>query len=1162
MAQIPVFPDELVHLICEVVAYNKGEITLPELWRSSESFVGLSDDKLKEFVFSSVSSHPDVKLYEGGKVCDKLYSEVAENEDAYTLRIGEDTLWTILTGYRKKEANIGGFAFELLLEIAKAGDKGINTKDLAQATNQDPRSITGRVKKIGHLICSVQMIYKGHVVKLLKLKRYSESDNAVKPYVNLRDYLGQIVDVVKKSKNGVRQIIDLKRELKFDVEKRLSKAFIAAIAWLDEKEYLKKVLLVSPTNPSVKIRCVKYLRDYVQEDKSTNDFDYESEPGDDPLDDDKLGLEEEDAYEGLDSSNATNILQEEGLLVQDEKSTGKDDILMNRFYPIQNQTYDMTEKAGLQGISTMEVIKRLTGRDYKRAFTKSSEYYVESVGKPKNNVDEYRIVRVYDFEGRKKFYRFFTEENFKKLTDAPQTYVSGRFEPIESQKEALAELNESNFIPLSSSLRFVDNDGQESFFWNGEIKSPVSVSARGRKRKQEDVAAVQKAISVNNKRRSVKQKEKPPSMSSTVPATASGDVVNSPSSPSENDGTNKPRVLEIGGFSAGSLRSLWRQRAILEVVRKAGGVTYLREQFFEDVSHFMGSNTLLDKKTVRGDVNLMLQNEKLRMEDEPHTGKRIIYLPEVDPNAIASYIIKDKDNKKAYFKDVIHNTDIYFFDQTEKHRFHRGVKSAERVRNYQDRSRTKKDAQKKAWKKAEDALSLQRQYKLSRDLTAVGEKDLSKKSGKPGKGKKKALFQVGNKLGARALVMAVVITKSIKNEILWDEITKLFPSNSLSNLKKQWTARRIRMGHVGWRAYVDKWRKILVSATREERVTLEDVERLDLPKLIDLWITSDVDEDQKPTLLYRDYLENKKRYTLIRVGTNVGMKSGLAMSSMIQRETSSLKKIFVYDNYDTSSKRLPPWGTEGDVRAVIRSILYDHPDTSREKIEVLSTIPKELVDKVIMDMAKEKHLYLQGSRLEATDTIKEFLETRGNYRMFEQCEIYRNKLEEMFQAGNGVIISEEIPDIASWIFIDLIAQSKVNLDVIPTVDSSQKLSYVTRRLGIRGLTPPLIMSAKKSTKLTKEIHVPLPMGEPNSKLWIDGTGCLRGEVWKCLLSMITNEILFNPGVTLDMLEQNCNFVLSRRELKDICGWLLKKGLVIETPFEGLQAGHEWYTLLK
>lgn len=1090
----------------------------------------------------------------------KSYSEIASNESDFTLRISEDSLWIILTGYRKKEANIGGSAFELLLEIAKAKEKGINTKDLALATNQDPRSITGRVKKIGHLIFSVQMIYKGHVVKLLKLRKYAESDSTIKPYVNLREYLGQIVDVVKKSKNGVRQIIDLKRELKFDTEKRVSKAFIAAIAWLDEKEYLKKVLLVSPTNPSVRIRCVKYLRDYVQEDKGANDFDYESDSDeDDPLDDDKLGLDEEDAYEGLDSTNATNVLQEEGLIVQDEKTAEKDNVFLNRFYPIQNQTYDITEDAGLLGISTMEVISKLTGRDYKRAFTKSSEYYVDSVGKPKNASGEYNIVRVYDFEGKKKFYRFFTEENFKRLTDMSQPKVCSRFEALPHQSNNLSKLNEANFVPLSNTLHFIVKNGQEYFFWNGEIKLSPNTSARGRKRKQEKPPASQGNNTGIKKRKSDKTAD-------TGIADFPTEISSLPNSTPEVGGRdNKPKVLKVGGFSAGSLRSLWRQRAILEVVRKAGGVTFLREQFFEDVSHYMGSDTLLDKKTVRGDVNLMVENEKLRMREDPSSGRRVIYLPDVHLNSVNDYVVNEKDNKKAYFKDVIHNTDIYFFDQTEKHRFHRGVKSAERVRNYQNRNKAKKETQEKLAKKQPDGSStLQKQYKLSRHLSSAGELASPKivAGRRSEKEKQKTVFHVGNKAGARALIMAVVITKSIKNEIVWDQITKLFPNNSLENLKKQWTARRIRMGHAGWKAYVDKWRKVLVAATKEERVTLDDLERLDLLKLIDLWIASDVAEDRKPIYLYRDYLENKKRYTLVRVGLNGLMRSGLAMSSMIQRETSSLKKIYVYDNVGASRQQFAPWGTEGDVRAVIRSILFDSSATSRDEITVLKDIPKERVDKVIMDMAKEKHLYLHGSRLEATNTIKEFLETKGSYKAFEQCERYRKKVEEMFRAGNGVIISEEIPDVASWIFIELITQCKVCLDVIPAVQNKNKLSYITRRFGITGLTPPLILSPKKSIKFEKEKDVPVPMGEPNSRMWIDSTGGLRFSVWKSLLSMLINEILFNPSICLDMLEENFSFALSKRELKDICDWLLKKGLIYETPFGGLKASHCWFKLFK
>ncbi|QID77883.1 RNA polymerase III transcription initiation factor complex subunit [Saccharomyces pastorianus] len=121
----------------------------------------------------------------------------------------------------------------------------------------------------------------------------------------------------KTIKNGIRQIIDLKRELKFDKEKRLSKAFIAAIAWLDEKEYLKKVLVVSPKNPAIKIRCVKYVKD-IPDSKGSPSFEYDSNSADeDSVSDSKAAFEDEDLVEGLDNFNATDLLQNQGLVMEE-----------------------------------------------------------------------------------------------------------------------------------------------------------------------------------------------------------------------------------------------------------------------------------------------------------------------------------------------------------------------------------------------------------------------------------------------------------------------------------------------------------------------------------------------------------------------------------------------------------------------------------------------------------------------------------------------------------------------------------------------------------------------------------------------------------------------------------------------------------------------------
>lgn len=104
----------------------------------------------------------------------------------------------------------------------------------------------------------------------------------------------------------------------------------------------------------------------------------------------------------------------------------------------------------------------------------------------------------------------------------------------------------------------------------------------------------------------------------------------------------------------------------MKVMNTIGGVAYLREQFYESVSKYMGSTTTLDKKTVRGDVDLMVESEKLGARTEPVSGRKIIFLPTVGEDAIQRYILKEKDSKKATFTDVIHDTEIYFFDQTEK----------------------------------------------------------------------------------------------------------------------------------------------------------------------------------------------------------------------------------------------------------------------------------------------------------------------------------------------------------------------------------------------------------------------------------------------------------------------------------------------------------------
>ncbi|CAI1832650.1 hypothetical protein SEUBUCD646_0A00740 [Saccharomyces eubayanus] len=1157
-----IYPDELVKIVSDEIASNKGRITLNHLWDIARKHFDLADDKVKHFVLSCIMMKKDIEVYcDNAMVSKNVQDIISDTDQSYSVGITEDSLWTLLTGYTKKESTIGNSAFELLLEVAKAGEKGINTMDLAQVTGQDPRSVTGRIKKINHLLTSSQLIYKGHVVKLLKLKKFNHDKGDDNPYINIRDHLATIVEVVKRSKNGIRQIIDLKREFKFDKEKRLSKAFIAAIAWLDEKEYLKKVLVVSPKNPAIKIRCVKYVKD-IPDSKGSPTFEYDSNSADeDSISDNKAGLEDEDSVEGLDNFNATDLLQNQGLVMEDSENAEKNRILLNRFFPLQNQTYDIADKSGLKGISTMDVVNRITGKEFQRAFTKSSEYYLESLDKQKQNTGDFRLFRIYDFEGKKKFFRLFTAQNFQKLTNAKdEISVAKGFDELGKSYLDLKTLNEDNFVALNNTVRFTkNNEQQDVFFWHGDLKIPPTLKKipNKNKRKRQVKENTNNAVAENSNKVSAPKRIKIEQHLGTK-----HDVTGTEDNSSSNrKGFIKGKVVNFGGFSAGSLRSLQRQRAILKVMDAIGGVAYLREQFYEGVSKYMGSPTTLDKKTVRGDVDLMVENNKLGARTEPISGRRIIFLPSIAEDVIQSYILREKDSKKATFTDVIHDTDIYFFDQTEKNRFHRGKKSVERIRKFQNRQKNAK------------SNVINEAAAPKRGTLAIASDDNRKSKDRKLSARKtplvtvtnkviKTIYHAGTKEGVQALIRAVVITKSIKNEIGWDEITKLFPNNSLDNLKKKWTARRVRMGHSGWRAYIDKWKKILVIAIKGEKILLKDVEELDLSKLLGVWDSFDEKEVKRSLYLYKSYEENRKKFTLIRDDISVHSNNDLAMSSMIQREISSLKKTYTITVSDFGPEDTTKIRSDDYIRTVIRSILIDNSSTARNEIEVLKDVEKESIDNVIMDMAKEKQVYLHGSRLECTNTLPEVLESKGNYTDFEVALKYRTKFNELLEAGNGIVIDQEPSDISSWILIDLISNDLLNIDIIPMIRNVRPLTYTSRRFEIRTLTPTLITYAKSQAKLNtpKKSIVKIPLGKPFSRLWVDGSGAIRPKIWKQVVTIVVNEVKFHPGITLNRLQVKCRDVLSLDEISEICDWLSKRQVLMNMKYGGFWVDHSWYSI--
>lgn len=1222
---LPMFPDEIVGKIYEEISYNKGSIRINKLWNNFK----IENMIMKKFILQCCLSNIDVILVENGSpVPNKDDIDISlllnDTDGKYSLQLQEDRLWIILTGYNKKECKIGNSAFELLLEIANAKEKGINTMELARATKQDPRSITGRLKKIDYLYQSVQLIYKGHVVKKLTLNKFASREanqSSTKKtedsstYISMRDHLGTIVGIVKKSKNGIRQISDLRREMNFDKNKRISKSFLAAINWLSDKGFLRRVLVIPPNNPDVKVRCVQYQRDYVVENNRVGiDFEDESSSdSDDGSRDTSVGkasssgsngsnggnydaYEEDDdddeiVYDGLDKANGTNLLTDQAIITDEKHKIKtvieKNEMLMNRFYSIQNQTYDLSEKTGERGLSTIDAVKYICGKDFQRSYAKAGEYFLSTIGKKNVSTSGLKLIKIYDFEGKKKFHRTFTEKNFNKCFDKEVPIDIGVLQPLKKQKISLATLDKNNFLAISNTVRFgVNKNGKEVFFWNGEDTEDLSTSQPKRiskkienmerlKRKKEEEAKLKeqetaKRIKIEDEnsvaeKLSLKEQSEYAVLSEQISTdtTANPTFMVSVSEPAE----NVVNTISVNGFQATSLASLKRQRKLLELLKKLGGFAFLREKFFDELSKMLGSTTIVDKKTIDGDIRFLCSTNKVVLKVDRMLRKRYIYLPDMDSETVENFLTEDKDGKKIGIHDIISQNDIYFFDANEEKKFNLESKALKRLRKFKEKTATstKKNTSAKQMKKRkprEPRVNIVKSTSVKKPVKVKVDGEISTVENSESFSMPKLSF-ILKKETIPVLIKAVVITKSITKEIQWAAISRLFPKNSVGNLKKKWATRRIRMGNDGLKHLVDKWRSILVDGIKKETVTLENVEQLHLSILLKLWLDHEEDGDINAIKLYQNYEDNKRKYILAPDSQNISARMSNVLSSMIQREVFLLKETYTVENTYATVTKLKKSESEEKIRSVIRSILIDRPNTEVQEIPALDNIPHELIEKTLVEMAREKQIYLKGSRLEMNTTVTEFFENNEYTAMFKKTASYTVSIEGILQGGNGIIVSDEPRDTSIISLIDICEKRLVNIYEVPMEKQNYRFYYASRKFEIDTLTPPLILTVKdkKIPFFTKSKSVPVPLGEPYARLWVNSQGGLRETVWKQCICFIVYTILFRPGITIPKLLDHCNQIMSFSEISEICNWLFMKGYLMKLPYDGYCVSNEWPRLL-
>lgn len=421
-------PAELVSHVLEAVSFS-GPLgaSLADMWATVLPKLGVDavSDDTKQMIWQWLFfSDEDVQLYlvdaEGtvlhimpqyAQQLSGIGGNVSATDAESLIRVlpTAETQWRYLTGLRpskKIRGHMGEKPYELLMTIAAHGPEGISSLDLCKETGQDPRSLPVRFKKLTDMGLIIRRrfyelksrqqtnvcIHTKFVPQ--KMEETMKLEDALRER-NSKKFKELLIEKLRIAPNKIRGFRDLKLELGMTELIGLQKFFGSNVNYLTQRGYIEKCVVeidsgVEGDDTSRQLYCLRLLKELPKSD--TYDIDFEDD------------VVEED---------------EEALGVDEQLSTPPVLPRINHVYPICSQIYHQIEKSHSTGVPAKEVIRTLMGqllfRPLARLLDLFSGYVIDEKQvlsplkpHPDDPYDDQAVVRTYDFDGKFKFYRYYT----------------------------------------------------------------------------------------------------------------------------------------------------------------------------------------------------------------------------------------------------------------------------------------------------------------------------------------------------------------------------------------------------------------------------------------------------------------------------------------------------------------------------------------------------------------------------------------------------------------------------------------------------------------------------------------------------------------------------------------------------------------------------------
>ncbi|GEQ69861.1 hypothetical protein JCM33374_g3536 [Metschnikowia sp. JCM 33374] len=474
------------------------QISLETLWTIAAGFAdppeldGFQKNVVWRGLMSS-SSVPLLEIYARNQNVpihpDLAYGDLLlrGSESEITIRPTEQCQFRYLTNtedYHMLKKEMGEYPFGLLVVIARHGSEGILNADLARESGQDIRSLRLRLQKLeasGLIVCRNVYINKKHTTHSIHVKFANDSmlakdkdgeEEGIEVTRDVKKLKMLIMAALKVAPNELRGFSDLRKELKLDGSRSASKFFRSVCIKMHNQGFIEKLHVELPETKQ-RVYAIQFVKDLPRDFDDSQDFP-------------DLDSNEKDGFDDSDLDDP-----EADLLSPPEMPA------LNRVFSPFHQIFHQIQSTETRGLTSSEICKNLLGtadyRPYSRLYEVLPTYLSNSKNlKPFKKYNEpypeYSVSKLYENEGKLRFYKYFATPfcSEDKPTPKPYNFVS------KASKLSLAALNKklhvvmskiSNEVLLSKKRRLVE-------VGNASASPPP---AKRQKRKEASVSPVKKA---------------------------------------------------------------------------------------------------------------------------------------------------------------------------------------------------------------------------------------------------------------------------------------------------------------------------------------------------------------------------------------------------------------------------------------------------------------------------------------------------------------------------------------------------------------------------------------------------------------------------------------------------------------------------------------------